>query len=519
MEKILEYINKNLGNKFKDLLLFDAVYSKTNDDINLTFKYPKESKFSSEEINQLKELCSKYFGNLVHNVSVDLKVNTISMIEFKDDVKRIIKSKSELAIVTENDISFDFDNDTTIVSINYPKNALSESVIPQISQELAEQIGQELNANCSVNFNQVEVSNDNILELRKEKIIEDNKIYEAMLDAQVVKISNIQPIVGEIKSDTAIIAGCLGGEFNVTVVGVITDFTQRETKPKQTENVAEEDKEKKQTKTFYTFTLTHNADATRCVWFPLKNAEVPQIELNRAVVVDGTVSEFKGEKSVKVKSFAYCNFEEPKEVWRSAPSEYRFVKPEKYESFEQASLFAVEKKTDKEYLLNNTFVVYDLETTGISFDHCKIIDIGAFKIVDGKIVEKFSTFVKPECPIPEEASAVNHITDQMVANSPTIENVLPDFYKFCEGSTIVGYNNIGFDDIFIRNEAKKLRYNFSNKHDDVFVLARKYVRGARNYKLGTVCEFENVQLIDAHRATNDALATAKLFIKIIEKYT
>ena len=159
-----------------------------------------------------------------------------------------------------------------------------------------------------------------------------------------------------------------------------------------------------------------------------------------------------------------------------------------------------------------------METTGINPETCKIIDIGAFKIVNGKIVERFSTFVNPECEIPEEASKVNRITNDLVKDAPTIEMALPDFYKFCYGSVIAGYNNIGFDDLFIAKEGKKQYYNFDNKRDDVIRIARANVPSLSNYKLSTVCKALDVPLVDAHRATNDALATAKLFIKLVEKY-
>ena len=106
----------------------------------------------------------------------------------------------------------------------------------------------------------------------------------------------------------------------------------------------------------------------------------------------------------------------------------------------------------------------------------------------------------------------------MVENSPTIEMALPDFYKFCYGSIIVGFNSIGFDDLFIQREGSKQLFNFDNPKDDAYKIAYENLHGLHNYKLGTVCAYENVPLIDAHRAANDALATAKLFIKLAEKF-
>ena len=76
----------------------------------------------------------------------------------------------------------------------------------------------------------------------------------------------------------------------------------------------------------------------------------------------------------------------------------------------------------------------------------------------------------------------------------------------------------GFDDYFVNREGRRLKYNFDNKRDDAFVIAKQNLPGLKNYKLSTVCANQNVPLIDAHRASNDALATAKLFIKLAEKF-
>ena len=265
--------------------------------------------------------------------------------------------------------------------------------------------------------------------------------------------------------------------------------------------------------------LEYDGNKTRCVWFIPKNAEnVDLLSTGEIIAICGKVNEFNGVKSINVSSIAKCTFTPPQKVWRKCPSNYQYIKPEPCEFTEQINFFTLDEKTKNKYLLENTFVVYDLETTGISPETCKIIDIGAFKIVEGKIVEKFCTFVNPECEIPKEASKVNRITNTMVEGCPTIEMALPDFYKFCYGSIIVGYNNIGFDDLFINKEGKRLLYNFDNKRDDAFNIAKSNIGGLRNYKLSTVCQELNVPLIDAHRAANDALATAKLFIKLAEKY-
>ena len=100
------------------------------------------------------------------------------------------------------------------------------------------------------------------------------------------------------------------------------------------------------------------------------------------------------------------------------------------------------------------FVVFDLETTGFSALVDKVIEIGAVKIKDGEIVDRFSTFVNPKVPISFRIENLTGISDQMVMSSGTIEDILPDFLKFCEGCVMVAHN-AEFDMSFIINNAER----------------------------------------------------------------
>jgi DNA polymerase-3 subunit alpha (Gram-positive type) len=86
--------------------------------------------------------------------------------------------------------------------------------------------------------------------------------------------------------------------------------------------------------------------------------------------------------------------------------------------------------------LDDTYVVFDLETTGFSAKSDKIIEIGAVKVTNGKIVDRFSTFVNPERPIPFRIEKLTSINDNMVINQPTIDEILPKFMEFCKGATM-----------------------------------------------------------------------------------
>ena len=106
-------------------------------------------------------------------------------------------------------------------------------------------------------------------------------------------------------------------------------------------------------------------------------------------------------------------------------------------------------------------MVFDLETTGLNHEDCQIVEIGAVKIENGKITKKFSTFVDPEAEIPLDATRIHGITDAMVMGAPKVDVALADFYKFCEGSTIVAYN-IDFDYKFINYYGRKSGLNFNH---------------------------------------------------------
>ena len=103
--------------------------------------------------------------------------------------------------------------------------------------------------------------------------------------------------------------------------------------------------------------------------------------------------------------------------------------------------------------LDDTFVVFDLETTGFSAIKDKIIEIGAVKVVKGEIVDSFSTFVNPRRPIPFEITKLTSITDEMVMEYPDIETILPQFLEFVGDAVLVAHN-AGFDVGFIEQNCR-----------------------------------------------------------------
>ena len=172
-------------------------------------------------------------------------------------------------------------------------------------------------------------------------------------------------------------------------------------------------------------------------------------------------------------------------------------------------------RADKGQPLKCPAVVFDIETTGFSNQNDKIIEIGAVKVVDGTITEKFSTFVNPQVPIPFEIEKLTSITDEMVMGADTIDIVLPKFLAFCEGCILVAHN-ARFDTGFIAKNARDLNLPADYTIVDTVGLARVLLPELHNFKLDTVAKELSVSLENHHRAVDDAGGTAEIYVKFLQ---
>ncbi len=166
--------------------------------------------------------------------------------------------------------------------------------------------------------------------------------------------------------------------------------------------------------------------------------------------------------------------------------------------------------------LDDEYVVFDIETTGFSAEKDRIIEIGAVKVQGGNVVDRFSTFVNPQVPIPFKIEKLTSINDSMVMNAPKLEQVLPEFLEFC-GTSVVVAHNAEFDTGFIRNKAQKLGLSFENTVFDTLAAARFLHPALHNHKLDTLTKHYGVVLNSHHRAVDDAEATAGVFLKMAKE--
>lgn len=172
-------------------------------------------------------------------------------------------------------------------------------------------------------------------------------------------------------------------------------------------------------------------------------------------------------------------------------------------------------RMDKGQKLTDPAVVFDIETTGFGPKNCRIIEIGAVKVMGGKIIDKFSAFVNPKQSIPEEITKLTSITQDMVINEPEIDIILPAFLEFCKGCFLVAHN-ASFDTSFIFENMKRLGLNGDFTIADTVTMSRVLLPGLKNYKLDTVAERLGITLEHHHRAVDDAGCTAEIYIKLCE---
>lgn len=519
MEELIEYIKNNTNNVYNDIKIVSVVYNKELNTVEVKVVYKSDFNFTLELRNNLCKIIKNFIG--VPNLKVDLKTKK-SLLDSGAIYQLIAyymqkNYASIYATITKSDVDIKIDNDVVYVTLNLIEvfyNYLNnKNFVTELKQFLERNYFQNFVTELKV------VSNKENLE---QELNEHAKAFENDIISQFsgptieyLEVSNIKPFVGTKIEQTKVpeLKYVNNAETGITVAGEVQFITKRTfTSKRKNQNGEFEQRE------FYNFSLSYGTSKLQCVYFPTKETLTKFEELKNGdkVVVFGDLEEYNQRLSLKVKGISYCDIPEKKEELIKQKFEndkYIYIKPEPYISMMQSNLFDVQVDNTLQVLLDNDFVVFDLETTGLDASSCEIIEIGACKVHKGKITETFSCLVKPKENIPSEITKLTGITNDMVKNCYSISEVLQDFYKFSRNSVLVAYN-ISFDYRFIYLAGNAQGYVFDNKQLDCMVLAQTKLRGLKNYKLKTVVEKLNISLEGAHRAVNDATATAEAFIKL-----
>lgn len=172
-----------------------------------------------------------------------------------------------------------------------------------------------------------------------------------------------------------------------------------------------------------------------------------------------------------------------------------------------------------------SYISVDLETTGLSYANNEIIEIGAWKLKDGVVVEKFCVLVKPVVCISREIQRITGISNDMVCDALSIEEVLPDFFAFCEDLPFLGHN-LQFDYSFLCYRGKKMGLDFTLAGTrcgiDTLKLSRQFLKGTISNKLEDIAKYFKIELDSKrggfHRASYDAYITKLVYDRFYYVY-
>lgn len=527
-----EELRKEFGDKYIFLQVYSVVFSKSENLTTITFLFDEKIKEITDE--QREELQNFFAKKLELFSSLKLKFRKSFLDEdlIAKETLKILQGafKSSVGEICESDISVQKD-DVIHISISAP-NLVATSLEDRGADKFLETaLSKEFIAKFAVKIIVCEnkVIDTSVLEERER--LAPRMYMQNRVVTKRYEVGDVFMMFGqEITPKPEFIKNISGEKLSVILSGVISNFQKKHYIKKKEKAKGENAKES----SYYTFTLTDSSGRMNCTYFSSLTNEKKMDKLadDTRVIIIGDVQKFNNNYTCYVRSLGLCNeklapttkdesmasLDEHEEIDPDfsqdyIPAEYNFVRP--YVEKHQANIFD-KKPTYSSYIMDNEFVVYDFETTGLDTNTCEIIEIGAVKIKGGEIVDVFQTLIKPKNTIPDIITQVTNISNDMVASSPSIKIVMPAFYDFCKGCILGGYNSANFDDKILAVQSRKLGIEFDNQTTDVILLARSKMASS-NYKLSTVVKNLGIVLIGAHRALNDALATAKVLLKLNEQ--
>lgn len=195
-----------------------------------------------------------------------------------------------------------------------------------------------------------------------------------------------------------------------------------------------------------------------------------------------------------------------------------FLKKEKH--IKTAKSHSVELMLSDFKRIRNSFIAFDVETTGLSPKDDRIVEIGAVRFSDGNVVDTFSTLVNPGVRIPSSASNVNHITNEMLSSAPSEQEVYPKLIEFLgeaiHGNILMCAHNASFDFNFLCNTFNRLGYECDIVYTDTLKLSKEYVSGLPNYKQPTLETHFGLTNTASHRAASDAENCGHILLRLLE---
>ncbi|MGI5842379.1 MAG: PolC-type DNA polymerase III [Christensenellales bacterium] len=515
MDKLSLELKKHFQNEFDFLKLFEVVYDKNNNMCKVVFLYPQHI----DEITQTqRDKIEKFLYEFLSlNAKIDLKFKKSFLDEhlIKDFIINYFKRNnfSLFTHISQENIKIKEELAEINVTLNFEKEIYSYIEENSILLDLKTEIEKNFIATFSFFLAEGESQIDeSILEKRNQEL---KPKPEKKVPRYIVE--DVEKIFGkEIKY--------LAPEFiknqqtekeSVILAGEISNINKKAYKSKHSKDPNEES-------FFYTFDIYDTTGTMPAIHFASKST-MPKLETftngMQMLFLGDIKKNIFGKLTYFIKTAYHCviNKQSIKDAQAEYEKEqflaldtYQTIFPKKFIDTHQENFFF--KPQYNNLIKNNTIVVFDVETTGLEPEFAEIIEIGAVKVVDGELVETFQTLVKPKKEIPDLITEITGINNEMVKDAPSIFEAMTDFILFSKGSLLSGYN-VGFDMRFIQKAASDIGFHFTNRVEDTMYYARQSLT-LGNYTLKNVAKALNISLKEAHRALNDAIATARVLIAL-----
>lgn len=382
-------------------------------------------------------------------------------------------------------------------------NAYTNDFIAAVVKELKKCYCGEFSGKCIADASKVD---DIVIE-------EEHENIEYVIPVRTFEIADFTPIESTKERTSAVYLSDLNFvSEEVVVCGKIEDIRERELeRPDGRKRI------------MFNFTITDTTATMHISYFARQKSidKIRKLAVGDSIVMTCKTDTFNGMVRPTANLIDYGKvpdgFVPEKRMSKPVPKYYETINPQPFEEFTQDDMFTDRSMPD--CLRQNVFVVFDLETTGLNSSPSagnmdKIIEIGAFKLIDGEIAEQFSTFVNPRRKLSEEIVKLTGIEQSQVDGAPDYEEVMPDFFKFCDGAYLVGHNIANFDFKFVDYYCSKCGYMLERKIFDTIPLSQQLLR-LSNYKLNTIADYFGITF-NHHRAADDALVTAKIFKELIK---
>ncbi len=503
-----EEFYSSFGDKYRRLSLKNAVVNRRNETATITFLYPSTTAEISPE--EKKEIID-FFKDRLPFEKLDLKVKFMKVYL---EEKLILKAIETFFLERYKLVSTYLKPENIKITVGAIDVGIEIELSSRLNKFFVEHnITSELAKFLQINFlTEFIVTIKENSQIVDEVDIENVEMKTSFTAVKRYKVEVIKEFVGkDFVTKPEYLSTVRHPKEGVIVAGFVNKVERRDFLIKKGKREGEQ-------KAYFTFELSDDKGKIDCIYFCPKKYEKPMSALEDYMYVlaqgDARLNKM-GKLCLYVEKLALANRVQEEEKPKELEYPGKVVEIEKLSALEQDNMFGNRDKYNRK-IMGKQIVVFDIETTGLDDQSDQIIELGAVKIDNGNIIEKFSTFVKPTKSIPREVSNLTGITNAMVKNAPPIEFVIRDFYDFTRGCVLSGHNIIGFDIKFIRREGENVGLDFDNDLIDTMNEARVARLKISRFNLGTVTKALGISLEGAHRAWNDAFATAQVLLKLNE---